>query len=352
LDGAAVGSADVAADSTFVALLSLGPSLTPRVMTITEILPDGTRLLAEASIILAPSPQVQLAEQSLVPSDTGNLVTSETKPEAVAEAAASVPAPKPAETTDAVTESAASADVSETATAEAFVIEPAEASPEVADAAAATVDTPSPVVQTDTVTASTTLQPPDAPRDTPVEPAAPTVLLADRTGVRVLQSSGGAPQVLDNVSIDAISYDSQGEVALSGRSTGQSAVRVYLDNRAILETGIDADGQWRADLPEIDTGTYTLRVDELNADGAVVSRTETPFRREAVETIIALDLGRDGLQSAPVSLITVQPGNTLWGIARDTYGEGVLYVRVFEANTDRIRNPDLIYPGQIFTVPN
>ena len=47
-----------------------------------------------------------------------------------------------------------------------------------------------------------------------------------------------------------------------------------------------------------------------------------------------------------MSLITVQPGNTLWGIAREKYGEGILYVRVFEANTDRIRDPDLIYPGQ------
>ncbi len=114
---------------------------------------------------------------------------------------------------------------------------------------------------------------------------------------------------------------------------------------------VGADGQWRAELPEIDTGTYTLRVDELNAEGDVVSRTETPFRREPVEAIQALDLGAR-TDRAPVALITVQPGNTLWGIARDKYGEGLLYVRVFEANRDRIRDPDLIYPGQIFTVPD
>ena len=49
--------------------------------------------------------------------------------------------------------------------------------------------------------------------------------------------------------------------------------------------------------------------------------------------------------------ITVQPGNTLWKIARDNFGEGVLYVQLFEANKDQIRDPDLIYPGQVFTVP-
>ena len=182
-------------------------------------------------------------------------------------------------------------------------------------------------------------------------PTAPTVLLADSDGVRVLQSGGDVPQVLSNVSIDAISYDDEGEVALSGRSTGQSTVRVYLNNRPILETDIGDDGQWRAELPDVDTGTYTLRVDEIDASGTVVSRAETPFRREPVEAIQALDT-TDGTERAPVALITVQPGNTLWGIARQKYGEGILYVRVFQANGDRIRNPDLIYPGQIFTVPD
>ena len=53
-----------------------------------------------------------------------------------------------------------------------------------------------------------------------------------------------------------------------------------------------------------------------------------------------------------IRAVTVQPGNTLWAIARDNYGEGILYVRLFDANRDRIRDPDLIYPGQVFSVPN
>ena len=84
----------------------------------------------------------------------------------------------------------------------------------------------------------------------------------------------------------------------------------------------------------------------------MISRAETPFRRESVEAIQALDLRGVEARIAPVSLITVQPGNTLWGIADAKYGEGLFYVRVFEANIDRIRDPDLIYPGQIFTVPD
>jgi nucleoid-associated protein YgaU len=53
---------------------------------------------------------------------------------------------------------------------------------------------------------------------------------------------------------------------------------------------------------------------------------------------------------APVS-VTVQPGFTLWAIAQGQYGEGVMYVQVWQANRDRIRDPDLIYPGQVFALP-
>jgi nucleoid-associated protein YgaU len=53
----------------------------------------------------------------------------------------------------------------------------------------------------------------------------------------------------------------------------------------------------------------------------------------------------------PPVTITVQPGFTLWGIANEMMGEGTMYVQVFEANKDKIVDPDLIYPGQVFTLP-
>jgi nucleoid-associated protein YgaU len=53
---------------------------------------------------------------------------------------------------------------------------------------------------------------------------------------------------------------------------------------------------------------------------------------------------------APVT-VTVQPGFTLWGIAEGQWGDGMLYVQVFETNRDKIRDPDLIYPGQVFAMP-
>jgi hypothetical protein len=77
-----------------------------------------------------------------------------------------------------------------------------------------------------------------------------------------------------------------------------------------------------------------------------------PFQRAAPEDIDppACPAGREG--EARAQIITVQPGNSLWRISREHYGEGVRYVQIYQANVDQIRDPDLIYPGQIFVLPD
>jgi len=181
------------------------------------------------------------------------------------------------------------------------------------------------------------------------DPPQQAVLLSDESGVRVLQppaATEAPPEVMSSVALDAITYSDQGNVVLSGRAQGDGFVRVYLDNQPVASSQIAPDGGWRSDLPQVDTGVYTLRVDEMDSDGTVMSRVETPFKRED-RTLV------DGQEKTAQTAraVTVQPGNTLWEISRDRYGEGPMYVRIFEANRDRIRDPDLIYPGQIFTVP-
>lgn len=48
---------------------------------------------------------------------------------------------------------------------------------------------------------------------------------------------------------------------------------------------------------------------------------------------------------------TVIKGETLWGIAKKYYGDGAKYDRIYNANTDKIKNPNLIYVGQVLTIP-
>ena len=226
-----------------------------------------------------------------------------------------------------------------------------------------------PVVATDLPTAEVagqdatallaeTVTAPDAPDAPPVPAppiaadapaAAPTVLQADADGVRVVQ--GGTDSDAENVALDAITYDPQGEVQLSGRATGDGAVQIYIDNQPVTTSEVTAGGDWRIELPQIDTGIYTLRIDEVDTEGDVVSRLETPFKREErqeVAAVLAEETNADGFE---VAVKTVQPGATLWAIAEENLGSGIFYVAIFEANNDLIRDPDLIYPGQIFRIP-
>ena len=171
-------------------------------------------------------------------------------------------------------------------------------------------------------------------------------LRSTEEGVELLSSQAAVPQ---NVALDTISYSSAGDVQLAGRARPSAQlVRIYLDNVAIATLNVDDAGRWRGELPQVDTGIYTLRVDEVSAEGDVTSRIQTPFKRE--DPVILAEARRNSLRDA--QSVTVQKGDTLWAISRDRYGEGLLYVQVFEANKVNIRDPDLIYPGQVFDLPD
>jgi nucleoid-associated protein YgaU len=80
----------------------------------------------------------------------------------------------------------------------------------------------------------------------------------------------------------------------------------------------------------------------------VAATVQTPFLREDPARI------RDNpmLAEPGSSVITVQRGFTLWGIAEANFGNGILYVQIFQKNRADIRDPDLIFPGQIFALPD
>ena len=183
----------------------------------------------------------------------------------------------------------------------------------------------------------------------PAKPATEVAILkSDEDGVQVINRSS-APELMSNVEIDTISYSEEGDVLISGRAQSDAfLVRVYLDNDAITTLDVDTSGRWRGDLPDVDTGIYMLRIDEVDAEGAVTSSVETPFKRESAEVLAATV----GTEDAPAKAITVQTGATLWAIARERYGDGTLFVRVFEANADTIKDANLIYPGQVFDLPD
>lgn len=167
-----------------------------------------------------------------------------------------------------------------------------------------------------------------APTTEPARPAAPTAIPQGRP-------PGG-------VSVDAVDYGPGGDVSFAGRAAPGEAVRLYLDGQHVGDARADAEGRWNL-APEtpIEPGrTQALRADQVAPDGRVTARVQVPFQRAETPP--------EGLREGS---IVVQPGHSLWRIARETYGRGIRYTVIYEANREQIRNPDLIFPGQVFVLP-
>jgi hypothetical protein len=183
-------------------------------------------------------------------------------------------------------------------------------------------------------------------------PAAPAVIEASPEKIAVLQPA--RPGIPDQIALDTISYDRTGDVVLAGRGRPRADVRVYADNLLVASATVADSGAWSAVLNDLAQGRYVLRVDEIDKQGSrVSSRMETPFQRDVPDVTLAAEERPAVTAEAPAApeVVVVQPGNSLWRLARLHFGQGARYTLIFTANRDRIKDPDLIYPGQIFDLP-
>jgi nucleoid-associated protein YgaU len=192
---------------------------------------------------------------------------------------------------------------------------------------------------------------PNAPTPEMPQPAlpAPTTLSAredisratdDRQAATIPAPQSTAPGPY-SLTLETVDYDDLGKLSLSGKTDAGGTVQVYLNNDFIGRTLADEGGNWvmSPDRP-VAPGIYALRVDQVTAGGAVLARVEIPFSRAQPLTNLP-----------PGIYVVVQPGNSLWRIARQNYGKGVQYTTIYAANQDQITDPDLIFPGQVFALP-
>jgi nucleoid-associated protein YgaU len=154
----------------------------------------------------------------------------------------------------------------------------------------------------------------------------------------VLLQGPAAKEGAGELVIALANTDSTGKLSLSGKARPGATVHLYLDNQFLGRTQAGPTGDWRfsAKLAE-NAKPHLLRADQVAADGKVSARVEIQFV---------------GPGDIPTSgNFVVQPGHSLWRIARGTYGSGFEYIVIYQANRDQIRDPDLIYPGQVFSLP-
>jgi hypothetical protein len=160
---------------------------------------------------------------------------------------------------------------------------------------------------------------------------------------------------------DVVRVNPQGQSVLAGRAAPNAEVSAFDGDISIGRAKADARGEWvivpDAALPP---GTHTLRLNAMTPGAQQkpgedqvtvnVPAAATPAEAKVAAAPIPPLPGEPDKAVRENSLV-VRPGSNLWRIARDTYGDGTRYTVIYGANRGQIDDPDLIYPGQIFTLP-
>ncbi|BCG81339.1 LysM peptidoglycan-binding domain-containing protein [Mesorhizobium sp. 113-3-3] len=251
-------------------------------------------------------------------------------------------------------------------------------------------------------------------------PAAPAPAVVEAAPAPAAPATPPAAVVAEpKIVVEAVEIDGN-KIFVAGLADPGRKVRAYANDILLGDAQTSPDGHFLVEAKrDIPVGSYTIRVDGLDADGVkVVARAAVPFEREPGEAVAAVAPGgtkpaetkpaAPAAAEAPVApapapaapapavaaapagtapatpaapateapavvaaatppgdvpevvapklehadgAVIIRRNDTLWRISRRVYGHGVRYSTIYLANQDQIRDPDRIWPGQVFKVP-
>jgi hypothetical protein len=182
---------------------------------------------------------------------------------------------------------------------------------------------------------------------------------------------------------DVVRTERTGEAVIAGRAAPGAIVDLMREGERLDRAVADESGEFVMVPPRLPAGSYELTLNARLSDGTVASsnqgvtvtinqmgassgatqsRTEyvpetaspsapppqPPLKAARLQEKAALQPTQTAI--AP-KIKVVSRGDSLWRISRITYGDGTRYAVLYRANRDRIRDPNLIRPGQILLLP-
>ena len=186
----------------------------------------------------------------------------------------------------------------------------------------------------------------------------PIVAIVDsqgKAGARVIQAPGlvnknsQKKDVNKNTNLDerkpyiailALTYDSKiGKLTLSGLAHNGVQVNVGFLGKETSSTKISND-EWSLSIPgKLISGKQKILAVLLGKNGELLSKNSINITGKAIQN------------ANGNTFVIIQKGDALWNIAFDRLGLGNRYVDIVKLNKDKINNPDLIYPKQLFVIP-
>ncbi|HSG94321.1 MAG TPA: LysM peptidoglycan-binding domain-containing protein, partial [Afifellaceae bacterium] len=294
----------------------------------------------ETVIAVAPSVKIQMATPEAPVAD--DMPDEQRQAAEVAESAASGE-PDMAETATTAPES----QVAEAPQPAPTTLEP---QPQVAEASPATPEPPAQVAEAVTAAPAALEPPAQAAADamTDEKPPEDEKVAAEVVAVETVP-----------LGVEAVEVEG-GTLYAAGTATPGEIIRVYVDDALAGETKAFDNGRWLVETEaDIQAGTVIVRADQLAPERAsVVARAEVPFTKR-LDTAVLVPSAKSGAPGGTTAAgelpnpnsVIIRRGDNLWTISRRTYGRGIRYTTIYTANKDQIRNPHLIFPGQVFMLP-
>ncbi|MEH2617298.1 nucleoid-associated protein YgaU [Bradyrhizobium sp. AZCC 1620] len=207
-------------------------------------------------------------------------------------------------------------------------------------------------------------------------------LITPNKPIVMLSQPAAAKPAAGAVIVETVEIEPGGKFHVSGQARPGAALRLYLNDSFITSVSAAADGRFAVTINEgVAPGSYRVRVDEASTSGSVRARAEVPFnvpdtvtasvpaqttaskrpesaaaQQPQLAAAGAVVLPDGGSPSSTVvvpkiTTTTVSRGDSLWRLSQLSYGAGTRYAIIYKANREQIRNPNLIYPGQVFVLP-
>ena len=149
-------------------------------------------------------------------------------------------------------------------------------------------------------------------------------------------------KINDAITLDFLSYSPPGLIILSGRTVSNTEIEIFQSAEILGKTKSNENGAWKFIIKKNDFSNKEISIKtKINEEVLILSYDQSEIQKRFKKTNFEFYDDR----------IIVQKGNSLWRIARKTLGGGVFYTEIYKNNFTKIKNPNLIYPGQVFNIP-
>ena len=143
--------------------------------------------------------------------------------------------------------------------------------------------------------------------------------------------------------IGTLSWSAKNILQIKGKSNGGAAVTGSFAGQSFADVSLDEQGNWstKISVPATQSGMALIQANLLDVDNSLILSTQVDV------DLAQLNVGLDGSE-----MVIIRKGDMLWRIAYRTYGSGIRYLDILKRNARQINNPDLIYPAQVFALPD